>query len=56
MYSVLLHWYPYLLQYGFDQLVADDLNPHNQYLQTTLEIGIIGLLLLLGFIGSCIGF
>ena len=41
-------------QYGFDQLVADDLNPHNQYLQTTLEIGIIGLLLLLGLIGSCI--
>ncbi len=39
---------------GFDQLVADDLNPHNQYLQTMLEIGIIGLLLLLGVIVSCI--
>lgn len=43
-----------LNDYGFHQLVADDLNPHNQYLQTTLEIGIIGLMLLLGLIGSCI--
>lgn len=42
-----------LEKYGFHQLVEDDLNPHNQYLQTTLEIGIVGLLLLLGFIGSC---
>lgn len=45
-----------LSAYGFDQLVADDLNPHNQYLQTMLEIGIVGLLLLLGLIGSCIYF
>lgn len=43
-----------LEKYGFHQLVEDDLNPHNQYLQTTLEIGIIGLLLLLGFIGFSI--
>ncbi|WP_300664592.1 O-antigen ligase family protein [Fluviicola sp.] len=43
-----------LNQYGFHQLVTDDLNPHNQYLQTTLEIGIFGLLILLGLIGSCI--
>lgn len=43
-----------LNHYGFHQLVADDLNPHNQYLQTTLEIGIFGLLILLGLIVSCI--
>ncbi|WP_343748430.1 O-antigen ligase family protein [Fluviicola sp.] len=43
-----------LNKYGFHQLVADDLNPHNQYLQTALEIGIVGLLLLFGLIGSCI--
>lgn len=43
-----------LNQYGFHQLVADDLNPHSQYLQTTLEIGFLGLLLLLGLIVSCI--
>lgn len=43
-----------LNKYGFHQLVADDLNPHNQYLQTTLEIGVVGLLLLLGMIGSCV--
>ncbi|MNK22604.1 O-Antigen ligase [compost metagenome] len=41
-----------LKKYGFDQLVKDDLNPHNQYLQTALEIGILGLLVLLTFIGS----
>lgn len=43
-----------LEKYGFHQLVKDDLNPHNQYLQTTLEIGIVGILLLLGFICSTI--
>jgi O-antigen ligase len=43
-----------LKTYGFNQLVADDLNPHNQYLQTALEIGIFGLLVLLALIISCI--
>lgn len=43
-----------LEKYGFQQLVKDDLNPHNQYLQTTLEIGIFGLLVLLGLIISSI--
>ncbi|WP_430404645.1 O-antigen ligase family protein [Fluviicola sp.] len=41
-------------KYGFHQLVKDDLNPHNQYLQTTLEIGVLGLLILLALISSCI--
>lgn len=43
-----------LAAYGFNQLVADDLNPHNQYLQTTLEIGVLGLFVLLALISSCI--
>lgn len=43
-----------LNRYGFHQLVKDDLNPHNQYLQTTLEIGVFGLLVLLALIVSCI--
>lgn len=45
-----------LAAYGFNQLVVDDLNPHNQYLQTMLEIGVFGLLLLLGLIASCLYF
>ncbi len=36
-----------LNQYGLKQLVEEDLNPHNQYLQTALEIGLIGLIILL---------
>ncbi len=39
-----------LSKYGFNQLVKEDLNPHNQYLQTGLEIGIFGLAILLLFI------
>ncbi len=42
--------------YGFHQLVADDLNPHNQYLQTALEIGLAGCMILLLFVISCIRF
>lgn len=45
------HLFKRLEEYGFDELVQKDLNPHNQYLQTTLEIGIVGLLILLFFIG-----
>lgn len=46
--------YARLEKKGFHQLVKDDLNPHNQYLQTTLEIGVLGLLVLLALISSCI--
>lgn len=41
-----------LAEYGFDELVAQDLNSHNQYLQTTLETGVLGLSILLVLIGS----
>jgi O-antigen ligase len=40
-----------LTNYGFHELVKKDLNPHNQYLQTALEIGVVGLFILLFFIG-----
>lgn len=46
--------YARLEKKGFHQLVKDDLNPHNQYLQTTLEIGVLGLFVLLALISSCI--
>lgn len=41
-----------LNHYGFHQLVEEELNPHNQYLQTTLEIGVIGGLLFVAFLIS----
>jgi O-antigen ligase len=40
--------------YGFKQLVEEDLNPHNQFLQTALEIGIIGLVILLLALSSSV--
>lgn len=43
---------PRLEKYGFHELVEEDLNPHNQYLQTTLEIGLIGGLILIVLFGS----
>jgi len=45
-----------LERYGLNQMAEEDYNPHNQYLQTTLEIGFIGLFLLLGLITSVIYF
>lgn len=33
------------------ELAKEELNPHNQYLQTTLEIGVLGMLVLLSIIG-----
>ena len=41
-----------LEKYGLNQMVKESYNPHNQYLQTTLEIGFIGLFILLGLIVS----
>lgn len=37
----------YYEEQGFDHLVEHKLNAHNQYLQTTISLGIIGLILLL---------
>lgn len=43
-----------LVKLNQKELAKKDYNPHNQYLQTGIEIGIIGLLFLLGIIGiSC---
>jgi len=46
------HLHKRLLEYGFWELVDQDLNSHNQYLQTTLETGVLGLILLLMFVLS----
>lgn len=46
------HLHKRLLEYGFVELVEQDLNAHNQYLQTALETGVLGLGMLLLFIGS----
>lgn len=35
-------------QYGLSNLAEKEFNPHNQYLQTWIEIGLIGFLLLIG--------
>jgi O-antigen ligase len=43
-----------LNDYGFKQLVVEDLNPHNQYLQTALEIGVLGLLILMVAISNAV--
>ncbi|MAO32779.1 MAG: hypothetical protein CL824_04660 [Crocinitomicaceae bacterium] len=40
-----------LKKYGFDEMVKHDLNPHNQYLQIGLELGIFPLLI---FIFGCL--
>lgn len=40
-----------LSRYGQVELAKREYNPHNQFLQTGLEIGIIGLLILLAIIG-----
>lgn len=40
-----------LEEYGHSQLANKRMNPHNQFLQTALEIGWIGLVLLLAIIG-----
>ena len=37
-----------LLEFGQVEIAAKDINPHNQFLQTGLEIGVIGLLILIG--------
>lgn len=37
-------------------LASKNYNPHNQFLQTGLEIGVFGLLILLTFIATCIKF
>jgi O-antigen ligase len=42
--------YNYLVKLNQKELAKKDYNPHNQYLQTGIEIGIVGLLLLLGII------
>lgn len=39
-----------LKELGRSQLAKKNLNPHNQYLQTTVEVGFIGLILLLSLI------
>lgn len=41
-----------LQEVGLEQLIEFDYNPHNQYLQTALEIGLFGLLVLFLFLGS----
>jgi len=46
------HLHKRLLEYGFVELVDQDLNSHNQYLQTTLETGVLGLIFLLVFVLS----
>lgn len=42
----------YLRRMDQKELAALNYNPHNQYLQTSLEIGFFGLLILLGLLGS----
>lgn len=37
-----------LRSYGLDELAARNFNPHNQYLQTWIETGIFGVLILIG--------
>lgn len=39
-----------LNQYGLHELAEEELNPHNQYLHTALEVGILGMLVLVGFV------
>lgn len=41
-----------LKKYKMDHIIEFHYNPHNQYLQTALEIGIVGLLLFIGIIVS----
>lgn len=43
-----------LENYGLNALAEKQYNPHNQFFQTTLEIGILGLLLLLFFLFSAL--
>lgn len=40
-----------LKSYGLNKLAEKNYNPHNQFLQTTLEIGIFGLIVLVTIIG-----
>jgi len=43
-----------LKRFGLHHLAQHSYNPHNQYLQTALEIGIVGLFILLGLIFSVV--
>lgn len=43
-----------LLEFGQVEIAGKDLNPHNQFLQTGLEVGIIGLLLLIGILAYAV--
>lgn len=45
-----------LIDLGQPEMAKKNYNPHNQYLQTGLEIGVIGLLILLGILYLCIQF
>ena len=40
-----------LLGYGQNEVASHNYNPHNQFLQVTLEIGLIGLMIFLAIIG-----
>lgn len=48
------HIYKYLVKLKQKELAKKDYNPHNQYLQTGIETGIIGLSILLAIIGYAI--
>lgn len=43
-----------LLGYGQTQIASNHYNPHNQYLQTGLELGLIGIIILIGLFWSLI--